>query len=146
MGGATVRAAFAVMTEGTTDPPAREVSAPPSSDPNLAKPGTGPMPMAPTQPDVREVRGDAPPPDSNRGLKLPSPFAPMPVQTIALTPLAQLDAVPMPPISRPDPAQASAAPASQPERTTKLGLAPIVLVVAFLLLVLAAIAVMLLRR
>jgi serine/threonine-protein kinase len=83
----TVPQAFAVMAHAPSDPPIPDVDVKFSS-----------APPPPDEP-VPDVRIPKPTPALGRpNVVVPSPFAPMPVQTLSvrLTPLAQLDPVPVP--------------------------------------------------
>ncbi len=115
----TVPQAFAVMTRTPQDEIVSEdvrfSSAPPAGadTPNVTIPESGRVPVTDLKTAMDKALGplDTPSSGSKPKLQIPSPFAPMPVQTLAITPLAKLDAVPVPVT----PARAMEPVASEPE-------------------------------
>ena len=92
----TVPAAFPIMQRRpASDPPAGQ---------DITMPSEIPEPAPPSSSSGKRVVSETPrrPPQASK-LQVPSPFAPMAVQTIAITPVAKLDAVRAPQLVVPTP-------------------------------------------
>jgi len=144
---------FAVMRD-RSDEIEVSISEPPLEGLGTPMPGSGMVPKAPRPPTPIEPMPSKPPvtaatPVSEPRLRISSPFAPMPVQTLAVTPMARLDAVAAPRIddllkqkagAHPTPATFDVTP-TDPEplpAQRKRGIGRVLLILTILLVVLGA--------